>query len=48
MRETDPAPTPWQRFIRGESGATFYEAVLVASLIAVVCVIVLLALGKNF
>lgn len=48
MRETDPAPTPWQRFVRGESGATFYEVVLVASLIAVVCVIVLLALGKHF
>ncbi|MBA5606954.1 hypothetical protein H3H36_16475 [Duganella sp. FT3S] len=48
MRDIDPSPTPWQRFLRGESGATFYETVLVASLIAVVCVIVLLALGKNF
>lgn len=48
MREIDPAPTPLQEFAREESGATFYEAVLVASLIAVVCVIVLLALGKNF
>ncbi|MBA5639940.1 hypothetical protein H3H37_23040 [Duganella sp. LX20W] len=48
MREIDPSPTPWQRFVQGESGATFYETVLVASLIAVVCVIVLLALGKNF
>lgn len=48
MRETDPPPTPWQKFAWEECGATFYEAVLVASLIAVVCVIVLLALGKNF
>lgn len=48
MREIDPAPSPWQRFFREECGATFYETVLVASLIAVVCVIVLLALGKNF
>ncbi|HEU4842796.1 MAG TPA: hypothetical protein VFT05_00910 [Burkholderiaceae bacterium] len=48
MREIDPSPKPWQRFAREESGATFYEAVLVASLIAVVCVIVLLALGKQF
>ena len=48
MRDIDPPPTSWQRFAWEESGATFYEAVLVASLIAVVCVIVLLALGKNF
>lgn len=48
MRETDPPSTLLQRLLREDCGATFYEAVLVASLVAVVCVIVLLALGKNF
>lgn len=47
MRDIESPPLPMQRFARDECGATFYEAVLVASLLAVVGVIVLLALGKG-
>lgn len=40
-------PPSLVHFLRGEAGVSFAEYVLVAALIAVVCVIALLALGKG-
>lgn len=40
-------PPSFTHFLRRESGASFTEYALVASLIAVVCVIALLAIGKG-
>lgn len=47
LRETKTPTTAVLQFGRDEGGATFYEAVLLASLFAVVCIIFLLALGKG-
>jgi Flp pilus assembly pilin Flp len=47
MQGSDFVAVRLAQFAREECGATFYEAVLVVSLLAVVCIIVLLALGKS-
>lgn len=40
-------PPAFKRFFREEAGVSFTECALVVSLIAVVCIIALLALGKG-
>lgn len=47
MRLDEYLPPALMRFLREESGISFTEYALMASLIAVVCVIALLALGKD-
>lgn len=47
MRNFPTPPSSLDAFLRAEHGAAFYEAVLLACLVAVVCVIALLALGKG-
>ena len=47
MRLDEYPPPSLAHFLRGEAGASFTEYALVASLIAVVCIIALLALGKG-
>lgn len=47
MRVDECLPPALSNFLREESGASFYECALVASLIAVVCALALLALSKN-
>ena len=47
MRLNEYLPPILKRFLREETAASFTEYALVASLIAVVCVIALLALGKG-
>ena len=47
MRLDEFLPPALTRFLRGDAGVSFAECALVASLIAVVCVIALLALGKG-
>jgi len=46
MQATDSQPVSPRGFLHSEHGATFYEAVLLAALVSVVCIILLLALGK--
>ncbi|MFC3108596.1 Flp family type IVb pilin [Undibacterium arcticum] len=47
MRLDEYLPPALTRFLREEEGTSFTEYALVVSLIAVVCVIALLALGKG-
>jgi Flp pilus assembly pilin Flp len=47
MPKPDSEPTSRKGFIGNERGATFYEAILLAALVTVVCIIVLLALSKE-
>ncbi|WP_377701421.1 Flp family type IVb pilin [Pseudoduganella sp. UC29_71] len=47
MHAPDSQPVSTRGFLGSEHGATFYEAVLLAALVSVVCIIVLLALGKG-
>lgn len=47
MHAPDSQPVSLQDFLGNEHGATFYEAVLLAALVSVVCIIVLLALSKG-
>lgn len=47
MRLDEYMPSVFMCFLRGESGASFSECALVASLIAVVCAMALLAIGKG-
>lgn len=47
MRLDEYLPPDLTRFLRGDAGVSFTEYALEASLIAVVCVIVRLALGKG-
>ena len=47
MRSDEYLPAALTHFLREESGVSFAEYALVASLIAVVCVIALLALDKG-
>lgn len=47
MPTSDSQPISLKGFLGNEHGATFYEAVLLAALVTVVCIIVLLALGKG-
>jgi Flp pilus assembly pilin Flp len=47
MHPIDSRPVSPKGFLSSEQGATFYEAVLLAALVSVVCIILLLALGKG-
>lgn len=47
MHPADSRPVSPRGFLSSEQGATFYEAVLLAALVSVVCIILLLALGKG-
>ena len=47
MQSDEYQPPSYVHFLREEAGASFTEYALVASLIAVVCIIALLALGKG-
>lgn len=47
MRAPVSEPISPQGFLGSELGATFYEAILLAALVSVVCIIALLALGKG-
>lgn len=47
MRLDEYLPPALTRFLREDAGVSFTKYALVASLIAVVCVIALLALGKG-
>jgi Flp pilus assembly pilin Flp len=47
MRAPDTQQISRPGFLGSEQGATFYEAVLLAALVSVVCIILLLALGKG-
>ncbi len=47
MRIDKHLPSGLVNFMRGKARAAFYQYALVAALVAVVCIIALLALGKS-